>query len=256
MDALLKALCAQGHTVEVTEPRREALREPPRYGQPAERITPSMTGVHIGGFFIEFGIEELVDVVQLPPPRPSGKPGSPGYWVSNKPEYERIPNGKLALKIKGADRYNRRSTYADGKKQRIDLLLSRFVEALLSTAESRRLAEERRERERQERLEADRRREEEARRREMEQKRRADLQVRLSEWREARDIREFVDFIRSGAASQTLDSTRESDIRKWIEWARAHADRLEREAVSDIGSHQKPSKQTSEAARPFGQAFR
>lgn len=247
MDALLKALSARGYAVEVTEPTRESVRDSHRYGTPTERIVPSKTGVHIGAFFVEFGIEELVDIVKLPPPRPK-----PGQWVSNKPEYERIPNGKLALKIRSG--FNARSTFADGKKQRVELLLSKFVEALLDAAEAMRLNKERREREHQEWLEASRRREEEARRRELEQKRRGDLQVRLAQWTEARDIRAFIAFARSHASSEASSSLPDSDFGTWSGWAEQLADRLEAEAISGLGSHQKTLQQQPSLARPWGQA--
>lgn len=68
MDALLKALEARGYEVEVTE---AVSPKPPRSVRLYEShlYKPSRTGVHVGDPFVEFTLEERLDVVW-----PHGKP--------------------------------------------------------------------------------------------------------------------------------------------------------------------------------------
>jgi hypothetical protein len=62
--------------------------------------------VSILGFFIEFGIEEGVDVINVEPEsakRRAGDFGSSWTWTPGR-QYERTPNGTLALEIKTGTR--------------------------------------------------------------------------------------------------------------------------------------------------------
>ncbi len=112
-DTLLKAFEARGFRVEVTEP---AANPEKNYRQETSR-----TGVHILGTFIEFGLEEGFDSVKFQPKAvvKTTNVTSRAWRYTPQPEYKRVPNGKLALKLKSHLSGTSRVTWADGKKQKV-----------------------------------------------------------------------------------------------------------------------------------------
>lgn len=81
-DSLLKALEERSIRIEVTDPTPS---EHSRYG-PKTDGSPSRTGVHLLGSFIEFRIEEGHDITKIEPPSTRGSSSSSGdSWVYTPP---------------------------------------------------------------------------------------------------------------------------------------------------------------------------
>jgi len=148
-------------------------------------------------------------------------------------QYEHRPNGKLRLRIKNAA-YDVRRTWADGKTQRVENCLNGFIVGLIRAAEHERLRKsewERRERE----LEEERRRQqEEKERREHEARLANDLKSRVSDWQQARTIREFLALIEESARNRSVDVSHDSELGRWIDWARRRADKLETDSILTV----------------------
>lgn len=203
MEALLKTVESRQYRVEVSTPKPE-----PDGTRPRE--TFSVTRVRIGEEWVEFGVEEAYDSIEIPPP-----PRASSQWWRPAPERERLPNGRLKLVIRNAPT-GHRQTWADGKRQSVEACLGTFVRALETAAEGRRL--QRLERERCAREEAERYRQwlaAERRRRHTEGLVR-DIQERLQHWQLAKQVRELPD----AAASATQTDAPSDALAAWLSWAR------------------------------------
>lgn len=100
-------------------------------------------------------------------------------------------SGRLALKIGGPDRVGGRRTWADGKQQRLEQCLNKFIEGLIRIAETpkaERLEDERRQREWEERQ---RQRAEEYRQQAEEKRRSEQLLDQIDRWDRSRRIRDY-----------------------------------------------------------------
>lgn len=204
-DTLLKGLERRGFEVRVTEPVEHW-------------DTRSKTQVCILGVWVGFTIKESTTTV---------KSASPFGTVDYR------PNGKLTLTIESWEGGLRRS-WKDGKTQRVEDLLSDFICGLIIAADRARAAEM--ERERRERI----RQEEEARRREAERLRAIeahrvhDLHSRLTDWQTAGQIREFADAVEGAAVTRDGPLNPDSELARWLVWARERADVLEVDAVERV----------------------
>ena len=218
-DALLRALEARGFKVEVTEPVPYA---PGRYGGPPSGW-PSRTGVHVLGQFIEFAIEEGTNI--LKEEQEPVQYGS-GYTYTPRPRYTHEPNGKLALKLHRQLRGISRQTWAHGKRQQVENCLGAFIVTLIEGAERERLYQCEQERLQREREEAQRRREEEARLRAIEQAKIEDLNCRIAKWGRSLRIQSFLDEYEAAARARGDDISPESELSRWLQWARGYASDL------------------------------
>jgi hypothetical protein len=229
MDALLKALEARGFKVNVVRPNPNNEEFRYDYGW---RKTSTRTRVLINNEWVQFGIQEGYDSIQIP--RAQGSPSTP-YTYTPAPSYERRPNGKLTLRI-----YNDflqpgiRHTWSDGKTRRVENCLNDFVKGLISTSEALRVVRLEREQRRREELEAERRHEELRERREREAKLVCDLDSRVDDWHAAQNIRRFVAAVETNATVRLGKIDPESELERWIRWARARADQLEGDAVRTV----------------------
>ena len=116
-----------------------------------------------------------------------------------------------------------RRAISDGKQQRIEEHLNRFVvgleaEAVERIREARRLEEQRREWAERARI-----REEQERRRQEELERFRTLEEEVRQWRRAEEIRAYVSAVEAKAT--VGDSS--GDLGRWISWARSKADSLD-----------------------------
>lgn len=150
---------------------------------------------------------------------------------------KRIPSGRLVLQITHRDMYwlrNCRKSWSDGKKQRIEDRLNQFVAGLIAFAACVREREEEEEREARERREEERREKEKAERRaekrrliQVEQKR-VDLLMQQAQcWRASRTLRKYIEARKKQYVAAHGDITPESDLARWLDWARQQADRLD-----------------------------
>lgn len=240
-DALLKALEARGFVVNVTETGHDNVY---RYGRPAPG--PSETHVQINGEWVAFSIEENRDPNEIPPPPPPKRRASweAPYSYTPRPEKTYRPNGKLTLRIK-SESYGsgRRRTWNDGKNQRVEDCLNDFVGGLIATAEALRVARLERERRERERLETELRRHEEGEHRRHEAKLVYALESRVADWNAARTIRDFLGAVEADATKQLGAIEPDSDLGRWLGWARQRAETLATKAVRTLLQFRTPPAQ-------------
>jgi hypothetical protein len=222
MDALLKALEERNLKVEATAPVEE--------DQPYQRWIMSQTRVLVEGEWIAFAMEEQFDTIRHPAPEPPKNLQGYGrdYWIrQHTPEPDYVPNGKLALLIESEEGLGIRRTWRDAQTQRVETSLGSFISHLYATAEAikeKRAAAERSEEEwRQQRL----RRLEEEQRRLEEDRRRTELLATLERWRLARDVRAYVDDVRSRILELKGTEPLEASLEEKLAWASAYADRVD-----------------------------
>ena len=220
MDALLKALEADGVTLEVTAPKEE--------DAPNHHWTRSTTRALMAGEWIEFGIAEEFDVLRAAAPEPPKhlKEWQRDYWIrDHTPDPEYVPNSRLALLIKTGEGLGVRRTWRDGKRQRMENCLASVLAHMELTAEAITDKRERDERRRREWAEREKRREEERQRRWKEERRVKELEGYLDRWRRARDVRTFVSETRERA--KDLPEDRRLLLEKRLVWALSYADRVD-----------------------------
>jgi hypothetical protein len=135
------------------------------------------------------------------------------------PTYEHRLNGKLVLRYSGEDDTGHQTGWSDGKVQRVEDRLHRFVEALLEAGERSRLDRIEAERREQRFREEQARREEATRLRQEEEERVTKLRASLAAWREVRDVRAFVEEANAIAAAAGRGINLESTLGKFLTWA-------------------------------------
>jgi hypothetical protein len=190
-DALIKALEARGHKVEVKD-------------KDYHRIT----FVTIVDTVVEFGIRE--------PYRQREAAVQKHSW--RKMEY--YASGALAVSIKSWLGDGLQATWTDTKTQRIEDRMNDIVVGFVRAAAK--IRQENIEREKRHRAYEEARRQEEERRkkRQEELERFEGLKKKVSRWRQAEEIRAYVAAVRG---SGDLEEERE----RWCEWALMHADRID-----------------------------
>jgi hypothetical protein len=215
MDALLKALEANGYMVEVTKPG------PPRHG--GSQTTPSETRALVKGEWINFSLAERRD--QVPD---SGESGRPSY----RREIVLKSSGQMTLRISNAYWYSRlRQSWSDGKKQRVEDCLGSFVSTIAVISDSLKAARYERERREQESAEAHKRQEEIQKRNEIERRLRYDLGSRAADWAKARKLEEFLNAFEGGMAFRlALSSEMLAISEQWLGWAKEYISCMRREA--------------------------
>jgi len=203
LDAVCKAVVARGHAVvhEVT-------------GKAAAKLALVVSGETMGVAIVEqLDREEHV-------PTPEEQQRIARGFAYGIPKYDQFACGKLQLALVGT--CVSRSSWSDGSKRRLEQWLGHVVLAAEEEVEARRHYREGQERQRQEN-ERRQRVEEEERQRAREQKAGADhrallikdLQEMTRNWREAREIREFLDAVRRAAP----EDGRDGGLSAWLTWA-------------------------------------
>ncbi|MEI6876406.1 MAG: hypothetical protein WCL50_14900 [Spirochaetota bacterium] len=175
---------------------------------------------------IEFWIEELLDrsTHVLTPVEQKDKIKNP--WKYSRPTFDYSPSGKLAIKLRPLDSCfygGLRSTWADGRTQKVESLMNSFCKGLLLSAIERRndqIRKENREREWKEREE---RQKAEERIRLIEEARRANLAADLEDYARMVQIRDYVEYVRNRALRDGKPI--EGDLAAWIEWAEHRAEK-------------------------------
>ena len=224
MSALIIGLETRGLKVELADvSERERVR-----GQMEPRSVYA-TRVLVDGEWIEFSLEEERPGILLPPPEPpkelrAERLESWRYW-NNRPRRAYVPNGALVLEIDNGPRGSRQS-WKDGKRQRVETCLNAFVAQLYVAAKG--LKQARAERERREREWEEQRRQwaEEQEREEREEAREKKLVSLMSDWRRARETREFVAEL--SAAVARVDRERlDASVVEFVEWAKRYANDID-----------------------------
>ena len=236
-DALLKALDARSIAVEITPPHKET----DSYWSARSKIIPSLTRALIGDAFVEIGIDEDTDTAEQPVGAVST---TTGYVYQPRPARHRIPNGRLALRIRNAPwGSGHRTTWKDGKAQHVESCLDSFVRGIEEMGLV--LREERLERDRveRERQEQERRRAEEEDRRKHEAALTYDLDSRIDAWQRAGQIREFL------VAVTKQHPEPDADLAQWLTWARNRAASLEAGAINTVLQLRQPPERTQWTSR-------
>ena len=197
MDALIKALERRGFTVSVVE------------GEAKTRVT-------VLGETIDIGVEERVD-------RKDRRKDAKTYTY---PWYEFVPSGVLSLRIRQPS-WITRTTWSDGKKQRIERVLNQCVVAI--TEASLEVREHRLECEASERRlkEEERKAAERERQRRREERRLRALFVETLCWSQSQQMRSYIEAVKETATRMHGAVPEGGTIDKWITWATRRANRLD-----------------------------
>jgi hypothetical protein len=198
LDALIKALDARGYSTTVR-----------KNGE------VNVTEVHIGNEAVGISLIEQVNRVER-------KDAKRKYsWMV---EYDWIATGRLTLRIDDGWVHGARQSWSDGKQQKVENCLNGFIVGLVFVAEGmRQRTIEREEREREWR-EAEERRALELRRREEEEARVRALLHTLDRRHTAREVREYVDAVRTAMGA---NAEMPEDLSSWLQWAEGYADRID-----------------------------
>lgn len=192
MDALLKALEKRGYPVSLEE---------------------GSTTVLLQDRKLSFGITETVKRIEL----------TEGIDVeySWEREWEYIPTGKLSLEIK--EHFHGQKAIRDGKTQRLEDCLNRFILLLVKSAEVMKIEEVEREAQWRE-YEKEREIEQLARRkRELDIVRSDQLLKSSTEWQRCMMMRTYIDAVKASKPRQSD----QSEIEAWITWADDKIDSME-----------------------------
>ena len=149
------------------------------------------------------------------------------YYRYQLPDDKFVPTGQLCLKLETGYGSGLRSSWADGKKQRIEHCLNKFIAAAYQAAAYQKA--KRLEREREERARRERERQLAILRKQIEHEQaRLDLlNEQAKAWQEAQQLREYVSAVRGSGyyAQQTITGGRDMD--EWCAWALEQANRLD-----------------------------
>jgi hypothetical protein len=181
------------------------------------------TSVAVFGQTIRFGIEEDLQIKEK-----RKEPSYSGTKTVNV--YER--SGRIAFRI-WSNAKGQRARWSDCKAKKLEQFLPVCIGAIFRHARLNRLEDERRKAQEEEwerqRLEA----EERARKEREEQKRFENFEQCASAWRKARHLREFIDAYENACISKGIPTAPETDVGKWMAWARGKAEWLD--PLSRIG---------------------
>jgi hypothetical protein len=225
MNALLRALEEREYKVEVT--RALSYEERQRQDRHDREVPDNATRVLVGEEWIEFGIFEKSRIVRESAEQPKGLKGNAleSWLLSDHTTTRYVQDGSLELKITKPDFLGTRTTWGDGKRQRVEDCLGAFVVYLPVVADAKRqhrLELEHRHR----KWEEERRREEEARARAREEaEREKRFEEDLRDWRQARDAREYAAEIRRLLSKNQLAA--DTGLVESLEWMDAYAERTD-----------------------------
>jgi hypothetical protein len=183
--------------------------------------TPS-AGIVVDGEQVELQLSEGFESVQHVPTqqelRDHQRYGRP------TPQFDSVRSGSLQLSITNATYLGIRQKWADGRRQRIEQIIDRFIEGTKGAAEA--LKVRRLERQEQERkwAEEQRQRQERERVAAIEKVRGVILRQQASAYDEAQRLRAYIEAVKARADQEHDD---QSDVHKWVKWAEEHVRRLD-----------------------------
>lgn len=225
MDTVIKALDMRGYSVEATVPRSV---------DPQSSRTASRTQVHIGDSVVQIGLYETIRRIPLPYPEPPKPRGPFGYVPRPRRQYEYRPTGQLHLFIRNVSLPGAAVNWGDHKAAKVESSLNEFVASIVVAAEVQRLGRIQAEKERLEAISLAKRRRAIERINAADETLSSDAKIRLLEWRHARDIQGFADAVAANAAKAASPSAPDSQVTRWLEWARREVAYLDRCALRDF----------------------
>lgn len=208
MDSLLKELEQREIPIELVDDRQMS------------------TQISVLGETFGICIEEVFDRVErkLTPAQEAEKKRHP--WMFDRPEYDRVPTGNLVLRLKNGQFDNGRTNWRDGKVQRLESLLNKFIVALFECAVNKRSVRIQREEAEVLRIAVSRRKEELRKLQEEERTRLAQLLKDVEAWHQSQKIRAYASAIMANAEkSEGSDSGQE--LMEWVTWVSQQADRID-----------------------------
>jgi len=188
---------------------------------------PNRTVVAIDGEEIGISLEEKIDQSLIPEPK-SALPHRLEYsFLRPSPRYRYTATGLLVLRITDRDLRNVRRAWKDGKRQRLDRQLNRFIVGLVAAAEEKK-ADRRRAEESRKAHEKWVREEAERQQRRWEQERKVQrLEQDLGSFTKSRHVREYIEAFRASAAARGATIDPDGELGRWLNWATRYADRLD-----------------------------
>lgn len=203
-DRILKVLEALGNRVHVDSNRVPALRV---------KVLDEDLGI---------SIEEKVSARRYVP-RPNDKHKS--FW--ELPRYEYEPTGQLTVRILGDLPYGLRTSWSDGKVQRVERILDKVVTGIYAAARAqtqKRIDDERKAREREE----TRRRFEEAQRiRRLEAQREKHLEKLAAQYEVALRVQGFVEAVERNSERLSGIRVQGMEFLGWLTWAKHYAEQID-----------------------------
>ncbi len=184
---------------------------------------PHRTTVTVFGEDVPIRFEERIRQVEKP-----HRTGQLQGWVPFEQRFEFQSTDLLTLRILDLPWASRvRQSWSDGKKQRIENCLNRFVIGLVEAAEAIKAARREREGSAREQQEAERRRVVELERREREKDRREELGREIQGWRHAEEVRQYYAALLTAVQVSNGDLAPDERLSKWLRWIEAYAARLD-----------------------------
>lgn len=208
MDALIKALESRSITVELT----------------GERDIP--TRVVVLGETFGIGLEEKVDRREKELTPQQKKEKERYSWMYSRKGFTYHPNGRFVLSIKTGQTSYGRQNWSDGKVQRVESLLTRFICALYRSAVTARSDRLQQKVEEAQRLEKQRRNEELRQLQQIERTRYENLEKHAELWKRSQLIRAYVAAVQERAEREKFEYG-DLPAMEWIDWALHQADRLD-----------------------------
>jgi hypothetical protein len=210
MDTLVKALDARDIELIYTEDKEWCTR------------------LVVDGESLGFRLEEKTGREKnIPTPAEQKKLERDSWYRYRFPDYKYFPSGDLSLKLETGYSSGLRGTWADGKQQRVEKCLNKFIAEAYKLAAHQKAA--RIERERQEREWAEQERRREILRKQIKQERKLldNLTEQAKAWQEAQQLRAYIHAVRSAGYYPLGTITGGRDINEWCFWALEQANRLD-----------------------------
>ena len=221
MDGLLKTLGARGYQVRITDSE------------------PSETVVELMDVAIPFRVSESL-TSRLDEKGPDDSLNGRYEFRHSAFRSTSVPSGALALRIEHGHPYywkeeqGLRRTWADGKRQRLENCLAKFLDGIVKAATAKREGKLREEEENRQRTEARRRQEENERLRaamwekvQAEQARVDRLLAEAVNWQRSAVLRDYIGAVRHAAMARGECVDEQSELGKWLKWADEQAERLD-----------------------------
>ncbi len=227
MDGLIKALEKRGRNVAVVivKPKVEANRY---YGgmAPPEPPARPFTRINISGIAVSIGVTEHLKPVPHVMTADEKRNAARGYTYGI-PKHDFEPSGNLILSVKDPTGLGVRSTWADGKAQRVENCLNKFIAGLYVIAEAEKKRIQKHQQWEREWKEAEARRLEQQRLRMEEEERIRQLDQNLAAWKKAQDVRAYADALEKLVVARSGAIEAGSDAEKRLQWLRAYAGRID-----------------------------
>jgi len=211
VDALLCAIEKRGYKIE-----------------PFTIYNSELVCVNIDNVHLSITLEETVRRIDHVLTKEEEKKKSRDQWYHFRlPQYDYIPTGKLTLRLNHAWQYKGRTSWGDGKIQRVETCLNDFVISLRKAAMAIKHQQQEDERKEKDREIARLRKEAFDKNKADEEKRLNELIDNSASWKKSKLIREYVDTVKQNTISKNGEITSGSEVESWLIWATQQADRID-----------------------------